>query len=139
MPHLLSEPFFKKIPIKKDNRGWVGELLKPEDISRKNFGQISVTVPKPNQSKGNHYHRYRIEWFIVLQGKVKFTVTHIKTKVKKEFILVNTNLQFIRIPPYWYHTLTNIGTEDAIVLLYYNRPFNPLKPDTYTLEGDINV
>lgn len=135
MLHVLTEPVLTTIPIKRDARGWLAEILKPENLTRKSFGQISVTVPRPNESKGNHYHKYRVEWFIVLKGKVKFDVMHIKTRVKKVFILTGDTLQSLRISPFWHHCLKNIGNEDAIILLYYNRAFDLSKPDTFTLEG----
>ena len=133
MENVLKIPILKTLKTRRDSRGWLAEVLKPNDVTRKNFGQILLTVPYPNETKGNHYHKDRVEWFIVLKGKVTFTLTHIKTKKKKVLLLSDNPIKSLSIPPLWHHTLHNITSEPAIVLIYYDRAFEKLKPDTYYL------
>ena len=36
--------------------------------------------------------------------------------------------------PGWGHSITNIGTDELIVLLWSNEIFEPNKPDTFSIE-----
>lgn len=128
-----QEPTIHNLKIKTDERGWFVEILKPEDIDSKYFGQISMTVLKPKQVKGYHYHEKRLEWFCVITGDVEFSLQHIKTKRKKEFILSKNHLRILCVPPLWLHTLKNMGNEEARVILYYNNPFRENNTDTHLL------
>lgn len=121
----------KKLDVKKDPRGWLAEVVRPEDVDNKYFGQILVTTAKHGQIKGNHYHKRKTEWYCVIKGKMKLVLRDNETEEVNEFILGDKKLQTIEISPGVSHGFRNIGDEMLYVLIYINEPFNPKDPDTF--------
>lgn len=121
----------KKLEVKKDGRGWLAELIRVEDVSNPLFGHLLVTVAKPGIIKGNHYHRRKREWYIVLKGKGLLKVWNKDGSEKKQMILDERDLKLVEIPTNYFHTIKNIGKEDLYLLSYLNESFNPEDPDTY--------
>lgn len=132
MKNKIRRPYLKTIKILSDGRGSFAELIKQEELNKKTFGQVSITTAKTKQEKGKHFHKIRYEWFIVLEGKILFSVEHIKTHEKKEITLSSSKIQSLCIPPLWIHSFKNTGPENANVLLYSSIPFDPNHTDTYT-------
>ena len=118
----------------KDKRGSFTELLRPENLTKKQFGQLSLTTIFPNQSKGDHYHKIRWEWFYLAKGKVTVKLVHVKTGQKKSILLSARNQKMICIPPLWNHVLVNSQKEEAIACVYSSIPFRKSRPDVYRLE-----
>lgn len=120
----------KKIEKKIDERGWLAELLKKEDVEPKEFGQFFITVANPGVTKGNHYHERKREWFCVIKGRAELVLSDIKAKKEEKVILSEDNLQVAEIRPYIFHAITNIGEGELYVLVYTNEVFNPDDQDT---------
>ena len=122
----------KKLEVKKDDRGWLAEILRAEDIGKKPlFGQILVTTAKPGQTKGNHYHLRKREWYCVIKGKGEVAVIDRKTREVSKYELGDDNFSLLEIPIGKLHTITNIGDEEMILLVYISEPFNKDDPDTF--------
>ena len=77
----------KQLDVKKDNRGWLAEILRVEDSGPHQFGQIIITVAYPGQTKGNHYHMRKREWYCVIKGKAKLTVVDRTTRQSTELMM----------------------------------------------------
>ena len=109
-----------------DERGSFIELIHTIDS-----GQISISITKPSITRGNHYHHTKIEKFIVLQGKAIIRLRKINENKVHELHVSGTHPEIITIPVGYTHNITNIGTEDMLLLIWCNEIFDENKPDTF--------
>lgn len=121
----------KKLNLKIDERGWLTEVLSSSDIGNTDFGLIHLSTAKPGFTKGNHYHKRKTEWYCVIKGKGKLMLRGLKTKENQEIILGEQDLSVVRIPPYTFHSIENVGKDEMYLLAYVDEAFNPNDPDTY--------
>ena len=125
LSYLSPEKFAYSIPSYGDKRGMFAEMLKTKDS-----GQFSFFTAGPGITRGGHYHHSKTEKFLVVQGEAKFGFRHITTDETHEIITTSKELKVVETVPGWSHDITNIGTEEMIVMLWANEIFNPDNPDT---------
>lgn len=125
LSYLSPEQFSYSIPSYSDERGMFAEMLKTKDS-----GQFSFFTAKPGVTRGGHYHHSKTEKFLVVQGRAKFGFRNIATDETHEIITTSKELKIVETVPGWSHDITNIGTEEIIVMLWANEIFNPNNPDT---------
>ena len=125
LSYLSPENFAYSVPSYGDKRGMFAEMLKTKDS-----GQFSFFTAGPGITRGGHYHHSKTEKFLVIQGKAKFGFRHITTDETHEIITTSKELKVVETAPGWSHDITNIGTEEMIVMLWANEIFDPDNPDT---------
>jgi len=121
----------KKLIVKRDQRGWLTEILRPEDVDKTLFGQIMLTTAYPGKAKGNHYHERKREWYCVIAGKGLLKVIDRKTRQIEEIVMDAENPVLVEIPTGSLHTITNMGNCEMILLTYTDEPFDLHDPDTF--------
>lgn len=121
----------KKLDVKKDPRGWLAEIVRPEDVDNKSFGQILVTTAKPGETKGNHYHKRKTEWYCVIRGNGRLTLIDNKNGETKSLSMGEDDMILVAIPPNYFHSIKNTGKKEMYLMVYVSEPFNPSDPDTY--------
>ncbi len=117
------------IPLKmnEDPRGSFTELLKTT-----NCGQVSVNISKPGITKGQHWHRSKWEFFIVLSGHGLIQQRKIGTDEVLNFEVSGEKIEAIHILPGYTHNIINLSkTENLVTVMWANEPFNPNRPDTF--------
>lgn len=122
----------KKLDVKKDDRGWLAEIIRTEDVNSQ-FGQILITTALPGKIKGNHYHRRKKEWYSVIKGKGLLRLKDLKTGEIKDLTLDSVDMKLVEIPLNIAHAIKNIGNEELFLLAYVSESFNAQDPDTYYL------
>jgi len=127
LSYLSPAQFAYSIPSYGDERGIFAEVLKTKDS-----GQFSFFTAKPGVTRGGHYHHSKTEKFLVIQGKAKFGFRHLVSDETYEIIVTSKDLKIVETVPGWSHDITNIGTEEVIVILWANEIFDPSNPDTIT-------
>ena len=127
LSYLSPEQFSYSIPSYGDERGMFAEMLKTKDS-----GQFSFFTAKPGVTRGGHYHNSKTEKFLVIQGKARFGFRHVVLDEMHEITTTSKELKIVETVPGWSHDITNIGTEDMIVMLWANEIFDPDNPDTIT-------
>lgn len=127
--YLPENEFGYSVVMKKDNRGWLSELLKSP-----HFGQVFVSKTKPGITRGNHWHHTKVEKFIVIQGQAVIRFRQIHGDNVIEVPVSGDELQIIDIPTGYTHSITNAGDTDLLTLFWANEVFDPTEPDTYYLE-----
>jgi UDP-2-acetamido-2,6-beta-L-arabino-hexul-4-ose reductase len=125
LSYISPEKFAYSIPSYGDERGMFAEMLKTKDS-----GQFSFFTAKPGVTRGGHYHHSKTEKFLVIQGKAKFGFRHVASDETHEIITTSKELKIVETVPGWSHDITNIGTEDIVVMLWANEIFDPDNPDT---------
>jgi UDP-2-acetamido-2,6-beta-L-arabino-hexul-4-ose reductase len=125
--YLSPEQFSYLIPSYGDERGMFAEVLKTKDS-----GQFSFFTVKPGVTRGGHYHHSKTEKFLVIQGKARFGFRHTISDETYEITTSVNKLKIVETVPGWSHDITNIGTEEMVVVLWANEIFDPNNPDTIT-------
>ena len=123
----------KELEIHSDNRGWLVELLKANELE-KPVKQLYIASIKPGCVRGNHYHSKRMEWFFIVAGKAELSLQDIKTKEKIHFKLSPKEPKVITIFPYIAHAVKNIGKEIVYLVSAQSDIYNPRKPDAFRWE-----
>ncbi len=122
----------KKINVKSDSRGWLSEIIRPEDVKNAQFGQLILTIAYPAEVRGNHYHKRKTEWYCVISGKAILTIISTKTREKKEIIMGEDKFVLVEIPPNHFHSIKNVGEKEMMLLAYVDESFNSIDADTYS-------
>lgn len=108
-----------------DNRGSFTEFYRTDG-----YGQLSVNVSKPGITKGNHYHHTKNEKFLVVKGTCSIKFRKIGGTKVYEYVCSGDNLVVVDIPCGYTHSITNIGTEDSVTIMWASELFDPNNPDT---------
>jgi UDP-2-acetamido-2,6-beta-L-arabino-hexul-4-ose reductase len=101
-----------------------------EMLKTKDSGQFSFFTAKPGVTRGGHYHHSKTEKFLVIQGKARFGFRQVASDETHEMIATSKELKIVETVPGWSHDITNIGTEEMVVMLWANEIFDPDNPDT---------
>ncbi len=128
----LDEIDAKTLEIKTDKRGWLAEILKSDELKRKEFGQLFITTAHTGITKGGHYHKRKTEWFCVIKGKGLLVLEDIKTNERKEIILDAEEISTVKIEPYMKHSIKNIGDGILYLIVYVDEQFDPGDADTFS-------
>ena len=122
----------KRLEVKRDERGWLVEILRSEELRRGDrFGQFLITTAHPGYIKGNHYHTRKYEWYCVLKGKARLVLVHNLSGEREEILLNEQQLNTVRIPPRVSHAIENVGSEMMYLLVYTDESYNEEDPDTF--------
>ena len=128
LSYFKPEQFTYDVPSYADERGSFSEMLKTKDS-----GQFSFFTAHPGITRGGHYHHTKNEKFLVLNGEARFKFKHIVTGDEYELITSEQVRTIVETVPGWTHDITNIGSEELIVMLWANEIFNRDKPDTVAM------
>jgi len=121
---------------RRDDRGFLVDFLKGDEVDdgSSSLGQIYfVTFEKSGKTRGNHYHKTKREWFVVLQGKLRLVLEDTKTKEHKEILLSGDNDEYERIyvGKNIAHAFTSISPS-AMMINYADKPYHFDDTDTFS-------
>jgi len=112
--------------LQSDERGDLVEVVK-----EKTGGQIFYSFTKPGKTRGNHYHRRKIERFFVMNGQASIKLRKIGSNQIIEYGLNGDQPSYVDIPLFYTHNITNIGKTDLLTIFWTNEFFKKENPDTY--------
>ena len=112
--------------VRSDERGNLVETVK-----EKTGGQMFYSSTKPGKTRGNHYHRRKIERFYVIKGTASIKIRKIGSNDVFEYRVSGDEPAFVDIPIHFTHNITNVGNEDLITLFWTNELFNVQDSDTF--------
>jgi UDP-2-acetamido-2,6-beta-L-arabino-hexul-4-ose reductase len=118
--------FSYRVPSYGDERGVFCEMLKTKEA-----GQFSFFTAHPGITRGGHYHHSKNEKFLVIKGKALFKFEHIITGERHELLVDSAAPEIVETVPGWSHDITNIGSDELIVMLWANEIFDRQAPDTF--------
>ena len=124
--YLTPDCFSYPLVQHTDSRGVFVEMLKTKDS-----GQFSFFTAYPGITRGGHYHHSKTEKFLVIKGRACFHFRHISSGEKYELMVNGEQPEIVDTVPGWTHDITNVGTDEMIVMLWANEIFDHNKPDTY--------
>ena len=126
LSYLPEYEFSYPLDMHKDFRGSFTEILKTEG-----YGQISVNVSKPGITKGNHYHHTKNEKYLVVHGECIIKFRKIGTDKVFSYRASNKKMEVVDIPCGYTHSITNVGKDDSVTIMWANELYDPEHPDTY--------
>lgn len=124
--YLPPELFAYPVPMHGDARGVFVEMLKTPDC-----GQFSFFTAHPGITRGGHYHHTKTEKFLVIKGEARFKFRQMQTGETHELVTSGAKAEIVETVPGWTHDITNIGSDEMVVMLWANEVFDRAKPDTY--------
>ncbi|MDY0050528.1 MAG: hypothetical protein RBR73_07255, partial [Halothiobacillaceae bacterium] len=124
--YLPVESFTYPVPQHGDPRGVFVEMLKTPDC-----GQFSFFTAQPGVTRGGHYHHSKTEKFLVIKGAARFRFRHMQTGETHELVTRGDKAEIVETVPGWAHDITNIGSDEMVVMLWANEVFDRSKSDTY--------
>ena len=125
LSYVSPSNFSYSIPSYADKRGVFCEMLKTKDS-----GQFSFFTAHAGITRGGHYHHTKTEKFLVIKGLARFCFRNILSNEKFSKTTSGENPEIIETVPGWSHDITNIGSDELIVMLWANEIFDPKRPDT---------
>lgn len=127
--YLPTDGFAYPLTKHADPRGEFVEMLRTVDS-----GQFSYFTAHPGVTRGQHYHHTKTEKFLVLRGTARFGFRHILTGEMHEIVCRGGEARVVETVPGWTHDITNIGTDEMVVMLWANELFDRERPDTVAMK-----
>ena len=129
LSHLDPVCFEYQIQRHVDSRGEFAEMLKTHDC-----GQISYFTTHPGITRGDHYHHSKSERFLVVRGLARFEFRNMDTGQIHVLTVQGGEGRIVETVPGWTHNVTNVGTDELIVMLWANEVFDRARPDTIPMK-----
>lgn len=118
----------------KDDRGWFFKAITgTEDNIPNHTGEVYLTMGKPGQIKGGHYHLEAVEWFTVIEGNAVLRLEDINSKERIEIPMSLEDAKSVYVPNNVAHDFKNVGDTDFIVLAYTDKLYDPKDTIAYKL------
>jgi len=131
LSYLSPADFAYDLKRHTDPRGVFVEMLKTPES-----GQVSYFTAPPGVTRGEHYHHTKAEKFLVVMGTARFGFRHIMTDERHELIIDSDAARVVETVPGWAHNITNIGSDEMVVMLWASECFDPQQPDTIPSKVD---
>lgn len=116
----------------EDQRGWFEEVYK-----NKKYGQISVNFAYPGILKGGHYHTYKNEIFMTVEGDCLTRLRKLGTNRILEYLQEGSKSIKIPISPNYTHDIRNIGKVNSKTLMWISEVYSDETADTFREDVDI--
>ena len=113
------------LPLQGDARGNLFEAVKSLQ-----GGQCFISTTKPGVTRGNHYHTRKVERFLVLGGEAVIRIRKLFTRDAVEFKVAGSVPQYVDMPTFCTHNITNTGTGDLTTLFWAHEIYDPQRSDT---------
>lgn len=110
----------------EDERGSFEEIYK-----NKKYGQISLNKAYPGVLKGGHYHTYKYEIFMTVEGICLTRLRNIDNK--KIFEIIQKEKTGVQVPinPYYTHDIRNIGDTISTTIMWISEVYSDDTQDTF--------
>ena len=135
---MIHEVEIKKLKTIADNRGFLMEMLRCDDPIFEKFGQVYLSVCKPQIVKGWHYHKKQIDNFVVVKGNAKVVLYDDRKGSPtngevQEVFMGESNPILLKIPRYVVHGITSQGDEPCYLINCPTLPYDYKTPDEFRI------
>lgn len=119
----------------KDDRGWFLKVITgtEQDIPS-HTGEVYLTMGKPGQSKGGHYHPEAVEWFTIIEGNATLKLEDIQTHERLDIEMSLDKAITVFIPNNVAHVVENSGEKEFILLAYTDKLYDPSDTISYIIK-----
>ena len=82
-----------------DDRGWfLKAITGTEDGIPTRTGEVYLTMGKPGQAKGGHYHPEAVEWFTIIEGRAILKLEDMETHERRDIEMTLEDAITVFIP-----------------------------------------
>lgn len=109
-----------------DARGSFFEVIR----SHGGAGQSSFSTTAPGISRGDHFHRRKVERFTVLAGSARISLRKLFSDEALHLDVTGDEPVAVDMPTMWAHRIINTGSDMLYTSFWTNDLFDPATPDT---------
>jgi dTDP-4-dehydrorhamnose 3,5-epimerase-like enzyme len=118
-----------------DERGWfLKAITGTEEHIPSHTGEVYLTMGKPGQGKGGHYHPEAVEWFTVIAGEAVLQLEDIATHERRDIEMSLEKAITVFIPNNVAHIVKNNSDKEFILLAYTDKLYDPKDTISYTIK-----
>lgn len=118
-----------------DDRGWfLKAITGTEKDIPSHTGEVYLTMGKPGQAKGGHYHPEALEWFTIIEGNAVLKLEDIETHERLDIPMSLDKAIAVFIPNNVAHIVVNNSDKDFILLAYTDKLYDPKDTIVYEIE-----
>lgn len=118
-----------------DERGWfLKAITGTEEHIPSHTGEVYLTMGKPGQGKGGHYHPEAVEWFTVIEGEAILQLEDIATRERRDIEMSLEKAITVFIPNNVAHIVKNNSDKEFILLAYTDKLYDPKDTISYTIK-----
>lgn len=126
----------KDLKVLEDDRGLLMEMLRSDDPDFQRFGQVYITMVKPDVAKAWHYHKKQTDHFFCVGGTAKVALYDDREGSSTrgqidEFVVGWGDQKMIIIPPDVWHGFAAVGDEAAFIVNVPTELYDYDEPDEY--------
>jgi len=119
----------------KDDRGWfLKAITGTEENIPSHTGEVYLTMGKPGQAKGGHYHSEAVEWFTIIEGSAILKLEDMETHERRDIDMSLDKAITVFIPNNVAHVVVNNNDNDFILLAYTDKLYDPADTIPYIIE-----
>lgn len=119
----------------RDERGWFLKAITGTETGLPHHtGEVYLTMGKPGQSKGGHYHPEAVEWFTIIEGNAILKLEDICTHEHLDIEMSLEKAITVFIPKNVAHVVVNNSNSDFILLAYTDKLYDPADTIAYTIK-----
>ena len=118
-----------------DDRGWfLKAITGTEEGIPNHTGEVYLTMGKPSQAKGGHFHPEAVEWFTIIQGSAVLKLEDMETHERRDIEMSLEKAITVFIPNNVAHVVVNNSDSDFILLAYTDKLYDPKDTIAYTIK-----
>lgn len=118
-----------------DERGWFLKAITGTETGiPAHTGEVYLTMGKPGQAKGGHYHPEAVEWFTIIEGSAVLKLEDMETHDVKEISMSLEKAITVFIPNNVAHIVVNDSDKDFILLAYTDKLYDPKDTIAHTFK-----
>lgn len=118
-----------------DERGWfLKAITGTENGIPSHTGEVYLTMGRPGQSKGGHYHPVAVEWFTIIEGSATLKLEDIYTHERLDIEMSLEKAITVFVPNNVAHKVCNNSDKDFILLAYTDKLYDPKDTIAYKIE-----
>lgn len=119
----------------KDDRGWfLKAITGTEEEIPSHTGEVYLTMGKPGQGKGGHYHPEAVEWFTIIEGSAILKLEDMETHERRDIEMSLERAITVFIPNNVAHIVVNNSDKDFILLAYTDKLYDPTDTIAYQID-----
>jgi UDP-2-acetamido-2,6-beta-L-arabino-hexul-4-ose reductase len=92
--------------------------------------QVFYSTTNPGCARGNHWHRHKVERFLVISGSGEIRLRKMFSSEVVTFPVSGDRPAIVDMPTHWVHSITNTCDEPLVTLFFADEVYDPANPDT---------
>jgi len=116
-----------------DERGWFMKVITGnEEGIPSHTGEVYLTMGKPGQAKGGHYHPKAVEWFTIIEGNAVLMLEDMETHERRDIEMSFEKAITVFIPNNVAHIVVNNSNKAFVLLAYTDKIYDPNDTISFT-------